>query len=185
MTADTAQVNRPDGWGPDNQRTLNYQTSEVSLVALNDSNGNPVFLGRAKTGTGLDEEKWQIRKITYDSNQGVTRVEWPENSRGANSENFEFFWNNENSATVTGITNANPGVVTTSAAHNFTNGDKVYFQDVVGMTEVNFDGTDNIYTVANVAATTFELSGTDTTAFTAYSSGGTVSDADVVNYTYG
>lgn len=72
--------------------------------------------------------------------------------------------------TISGITQANPGVVTTSTAHGLANGDVVTLESVVGMTEVN-----NVaFTVANVASTTFELSGVDTSGYTAYSSGGSV-----------
>ena len=71
-------------------------------------------------------------------------------------------------ATITGVTQANPAVVTTSAAHTFVNGESVDITGVIGMTELN----GNTYTVANVTATTFELLGIDSTAFTAYSSGG-------------
>lgn len=70
--------------------------------------------------------------------------------------------------TITGVTQANPGVVT-SASHGFTNGDVVYIDGVVGMTELN----GNTYTVANADTNTFELSGVDTTGYTAYTSGGT------------
>ena len=69
---------------------------------------------------------------------------------------------------ITNITQANPGVVTITA-HGYANGDEVIISDVVGMTEVN----GLTATVANVTANTFELSGVDTTGFTAYSSGGT------------
>ena len=72
------------------------------------------------------------------------------------------------SITSPGITNANPGVVT-SNAHGLSNGDKVKITSVVGMTEVN----GNVYTVANVDTNTFELSGTDTSTYGTYSSGGT------------
>jgi len=71
---------------------------------------------------------------------------------------------------ITDITQNNPGVVTTSAAHGLSNGDTVWLYDVVGMTEVN----GNTYTVANKNASDFELSGTDTSGFTAYGSGGKV-----------
>lgn len=70
--------------------------------------------------------------------------------------------------TITNITQANPAVVT-SASHGLSNGAKVTIASVVGMTEVN----GIVYTIANVAANTFELSGIDSTLFTAYSSGGT------------
>lgn len=68
---------------------------------------------------------------------------------------------------VTDITQANPGVVT-SAAHGLVNGDQVTFASVGGMTEVN----GNTYTVASATTDTFALSGTDTSGFTAYTSGG-------------
>ena len=71
---------------------------------------------------------------------------------------------------ISNITQADPGVVTTSASHGLENGDTVWLYDVVGMTEVNGE----TYTVANKTATTFELSGVDTSGFTAYSSAGSV-----------
>lgn len=70
------------------------------------------------------------------------------------------------SYTITGITQANPGVVTTSAAHGYENGDIVYIQGVVGMVEVN----NRSFTVANKTSTTFEIE--DCSGHTAYSSGG-------------
>ncbi|MCK5604304.1 hypothetical protein KAR91_20615 [Candidatus Pacearchaeota archaeon] len=75
---------------------------------------------------------------------------------------------------VTNITKANPGVVSASG-HSHENGDTIMLTDVVGMTEVN----GNLYTVANiVAGVSYELSGTDTTGFTAYSSGGLTSTVE-------
>ncbi len=71
-------------------------------------------------------------------------------------------------ATITNVTQANPGEVTV-VSNPFTNGDEVDIAGVVGMTELN----GNTYTVANGTGTTFELSGTDTTGFTAYVSDGT------------
>lgn len=69
--------------------------------------------------------------------------------------------------TITGITQANPGVVT-SNAHGYENGAEVYLSGIVGMTELN--GVTAI--VAGVAANTFQLSGINTTAYGAYVSGG-------------
>lgn len=73
----------------------------------------------------------------------------------------------QNIGAITNITQANPAVVS-QAAHGYANADKVLITDVVGMTEVN----NNIYTIANVAAGTYELQGVDSTGFTAYTSGG-------------
>ncbi len=80
---------------------------------------------------------------------------------------------------ITGITAANPAVVT-SAAHGFSNGDRVLIQSVTGMTEVN----NRHFVVANVATNTFELSGLNSSAFTAYSSGGTASKIVELTTTY-
>jgi hypothetical protein len=66
---------------------------------------------------------------------------------------------------ITGITQANPGVVT-ATAHGYANGDTVYITDVVGMTEVNGFS----FVIANVTANTFEI--IDTTSYTTYTSGG-------------
>lgn len=69
--------------------------------------------------------------------------------------------------TITGITQANPGVVT-SNGHGFSNGDIVRITEVAGMTQLN----GNYYTVASVATNTFELSGTNTSGYGSYSSAG-------------
>lgn len=69
-------------------------------------------------------------------------------------------------ATITGISQANPAVVT--AANSFENGDQITIVDVVGMVEVN----SGIFTVANRISTSFELEGVDSTGFTLYTSGG-------------
>lgn len=69
---------------------------------------------------------------------------------------------------ITGITAANPAVVT-AAAHGFLTGDHVHIYDVVGMTEVN---RDEPYHVTKVLDTTFQLTGINSTNWTAYTSGG-------------
>ena len=69
---------------------------------------------------------------------------------------------------ITGVTQANPAVVTITG-HGYTTGDAVEIEDVVGMTELN----GKRYTITVLTANTFELDGIDSTGFTAYSSGGT------------
>lgn len=71
------------------------------------------------------------------------------------------------SKTITGITAANPPVVS-STAHGYANGDIVYIDGVVGMTQLN----GRCFVVANQASGTFELKGVDATGYTAYASGG-------------
>jgi len=178
-----ASQNRPFKFGERDRRELIVQDSEVSLICINDTNGNPIFLGRAKAGEPTSDDKWQIRKIQYDDNEGVTRVTWPQDDEGNASTDYEFIWSTVSDLTITNITQANPGVVTVSDIGDLQNGDQIVIQEVEGMTEVNFTGS-NIYTVANIAGNDFELQGTNTSAFTAYSTGGTVIFGEVVNYTY-
>ncbi len=176
-------INRPFKWGADDRREFIVQDSEVALVAINDTNGNAVFLGRAKAGILVTESKWQIRKITWDANSSPTRVEWPQNDESSASSNYEFLWSSDSDLTITGISQENPAIVTVSSIGDLINGDKIVIQDVLGMTEVNFDGS-NIYTVAGISGATFQLSGIDSSAFTAYSSAGIVVFGSVVNNTY-
>lgn len=73
--------------------------------------------------------------------------------------------------TITGITAANPAVVS-STAHGLSNGDRVIITGVLGMVELN----NREFTVAGVTANTFQLSGVNSSAYTAYASGGTASE---------
>jgi len=183
VTISRQRTNRPFKFGERDRRQFIVQESEVALRAINDTSGNPIFLGRSLIGTAEADDKWQIRKIAYDSNGSVTSVTWPQNDESNPSADYEFEWSSVSDLSITGITQANPAAVTVSAAGTLANGDKIIIEDVAGMTEVNFDGT-NIYTVANLVGTTFELQGIDSTGFTAYSSGGSVIYGNVVNLTY-
>lgn len=69
---------------------------------------------------------------------------------------------------ITGITKANPAVVTV-ASHGYSNGQDVWINSVGGMTQVN----GRRFRIANVTTNTFELSGVDSTGYTTYTSGGT------------
>ena len=84
--------NRPLKYGERDRREFIVEDCEVALQAENDANGNPIYLGRAKIGTATSEAKWQIRSITYDGNQGVTEVTWPQNDQSNASGEYEFIW---------------------------------------------------------------------------------------------
>ena len=80
--------------------------------------------------------------------------------------------------TITGVTQANPAVVT-SNGHGLYNGNKIVISGVVGMTQLN----GNTYYVQNRTANTFSLSSNadpasttnvDSSGFTAYGSAGTI-----------
>ena len=73
------------------------------------------------------------------------------------------------SKAITAATQANP-VALTVTAHGRTTGDYVQINSVVGMTQLN----GKIYTVTVIDVNTLTLNGVDGTAFTTYTSGGTV-----------
>jgi hypothetical protein len=72
-----------------------------------------------------------------------------------------------NGASISAITQANPGVITTTVDHGLTSGDAGKLENISGMTQLN--GRRFVATV--LSSTTFSI-GIDTTAFTAYTSGG-------------
>ena len=56
-------------------------------------------------------------------------------------------------ATVTGVTAADPAVVTTSAAHGLATGQHVFLKDLVGMTELS----SRFFSITVLSSTTFSL----------------------------
>ncbi|MDX1532801.1 MAG: ubiquitin-activating E1 FCCH domain-containing protein [Nitrosopumilaceae archaeon] len=113
------------------------------------SEGNEFFIYGINGATWLNNEPWvvgsNVNEDYFDVNMDITSY----------------------GNVIGGITQANPAVVT-STAHNLTNGDIIYITDVSGMVQVN----NKTFTVANVTTNTFELSGIDSTAYTAYTTGG-------------
>lgn len=80
---------------------------------------------------------------------------------------------------ITGITKANPAVVTYAGADTYANGDRVIITGVVGMSQVN--NREFIVANVNAGANTFELqdssaTNVNSTNYDAYTSGGTVAE---------
>lgn len=90
----------------------------------------------------------------------------------------------EAAKTITGATQASPCVIT-SASHGFSNGDEVYISGVGGMARLNGRN----FIVANAGTNDFELTDIDgndidSTGYTAYTSGGSVSRVYELTTTY-
>lgn len=68
---------------------------------------------------------------------------------------------------ISGATAANP-VVVTATAHGYANGDIIYIDGVVGMTQLN----GRVFVCDGITANTVNLKGIDGTGYTAYTSGG-------------
>ena len=128
------------------------------------------FAGRSKDGG-------KVRLISFEfSDEQAYILEF-----GANY--IRFFKDGgiltEATTAITGITQANPAVVT-AASHGLSNGDRVFITSVAGMSQVN-----NLeFTVANSTTNTFELSGINSTNYDAYTSGGAVGKIVEVTTTY-
>lgn len=80
---------------------------------------------------------------------------------------------------ITNATQTNP-VTITAPAHGFVNGDQVYINNVVGMTQLN----GKRFTVTNSAVNTFDLLGIDGTGYSAYISGGVVARVYTISSPY-
>lgn len=83
-----------------------------------------------------------------------------------------FYYNGQVTGTITGVTQANPAQVT-SPLHGLQTGAQIIIRNVGGMTNLN----NNTYTITVVDPNNFTLDGVDSSAFPAYTSGGTWSIA--------
>ena len=119
-----------------------------------------------------EDEVWAIVKRTVGGNP-VRYVEcFVPRDYGPDKKDAFFVdcgltWDGGDPVAISGATKANP-VVVTATSHGFSNGDKVRITGVGGMTQLN----EHVYTVANKAAHTFELSGIGGTGYSTYTSGG-------------
>lgn len=84
------------------------------------------------------------------------------------------------SVTITGVTQ-NTTALVTAPAHGFANGDRVIIQNVSGMTELN----NRHFIAAGVTTNTFQLTGINSTGYSAYTSSGTASEIVELTTTYG
>ena len=142
---------------------------------------DPVVLTTATHGLSDGDEidiEGMLFTPQYDTNETETQPDQLNGRRyfvADTTATTAALFSNENGISITGLTQADPGVVTTGAAHGLSDGDIIAMHGIAGMTEAN----DNIYKVANSTSTTFELNtaadaNVDTTGFTAYTNSGSV-----------
>lgn len=138
-----------------------------NLVNMTIADNGMFWNGQIKTHTDI------LLITTADDAGGLAAA-----GQGRNSITGNLTARDSDSNVITGITQANPAVVTYSGTDNWVNDHKVFITAVVGMTEVNLQA----FTIKNVntGANTFELrneadtANIDSTAYGAYSSGGIV-----------
>lgn len=120
-------------------------TQNADVMTLVHPDHDPANLNR------LADDNWTLTNISY-----APTVATPMFSAGSTSK------------VITGISKANPAVVT-AVAHGFVTGNLITINSVVGMTEVN----GRSFTITVLTNDTFELNGEDSTGYAAYVSGGT------------
>lgn len=167
FTSAAAAVTIPLGFLPDRMIVTNYTASVTDATAVFRSeyfrNLTPAAGAIQFTKTITTGAVTEAALLT----NGFTLV-----NSGADWDNTQY--------TITGVTNANPGVVTVTSISptntlTLVNGMTVTISGVVGMTQLNT----NRYIVAGISGSTFQLydlfgNPVDTSAFGTYSSGGIV-----------
>jgi len=167
----TSSVSTGGNW-TNTIRVTGITTSRIFTITIAGTWSGTVTLQRSLTDSSGPFED----VTTYTANTTVSYDDDLDNQIawyriGVDSTDFA-------TATITNVTQANPGQVTTSAAHGFSDGEIVGITGVVGMTELN----GNSYTVTVVDTTNFTI-GVDTSGFTAYSSAGTATSEGPVSLT--
>ena len=95
------------------------------------------------------------------------------------STNQELLNSSQPSGFITGATQANPCQIT-SPGHSLISGTQIYIGNVKGMTQLN----SALYTITVVDANNFTLNNTDSTGFSAYTSGGVWNTSPINGQTY-
>lgn len=140
--------------------------------------GQAIVESIATIPNGEEDEVWLVVKRTIDGST-VRYVEYLMPFRMPDEQEDCFYVDSgltlDTPITITGITNADPGVVTTNGAHGLSDGDIVRITIVDGMTEVN----KKYFIVDDAAGNTFSLddmnnNDVDTTDYGVYVSGGEV-----------
>lgn len=160
---------------------LDYQDGGHGILATTSTSNTP-----ANPGTGNGNSVYQMYKSylsggAYDYRQirkpvaGTIKVYRNGTLATAGTANGNYAidtttglitWVNDSVIVVTGITQANPGVVTTFTAHGLTTGQQVMITGIGGMTQVN----NILHTVSVIDSTHFSIE--NTSAYTAFTSGG-------------
>lgn len=122
-------------------------TQSADVMTLVHPNHDPRNLNR------LADDNWTLTTISY-----APTVTAPTFTSGSTDKS------------ITGITQANPAVVT-ATAHGFVTGNLISISGVGGMTEVN----GRSFTITVLDNNSFQLNGEDSSGHTAYTSGGTAS----------
>lgn len=147
QSADVITIVHPD-YAPRELARTGHTAWSLSITSFKPAMGRPAAIAASSITAGALTFKWKITAVNAETGE--------ESLPGLRA-----------AQTITAASQANPCQITV-AAHGLSTGDQVYISGIVGMTELN----DRDYTITYVGANTFTLDGVDSTAYTAYSSGG-------------
>jgi len=94
---------------------------------------NPTSMGFGVAFVSTDSDEWDDDTTEWDD---AGRV-WGSTSFAKGAENLVFCVPGTSTGSISAATKANPVRITTSSAHNLSNGDKIIIDGVAGMTEIN------------------------------------------------
>ena len=159
----------------------NWSTNTLTLRDL----PNPSSMGFGVAFVSTDSDEWDDNTKDWNT---AARV-WGSLTFEKGAENLLFCVPGTSTGVMSAATKANPVRITTSSAHNLSNGDKIIIDNVAGMTEINAPAG-SAYPAAGVLyakidatnpATEFTLytdadlsTSLDGTGFTTYTSGGNI-----------
>ena len=159
----------------------NWSTNTLTVRDL----PNPSSMGFGVAFVSTDSDEWDDNTKDWDT---AARV-WGSLTFEKGAENLLFCVPGTSTGVMSAATKANPVRITTSSAHNLSNGDKIIIDNVAGMTEINAPAG-SAYPAAGVLyakidatnpATEFTLytdadlsTSLDGTGFTTYTSGGNI-----------
>ena len=159
----------------------NWSTNTLTLRDL----PNPSSMGFGVAFVSTDSDEWDDNTKDWDT---AARV-WGSLTFEKGAENLLFCVPGTSTGVMSAATKANPVRITTSSAHNLSNGDKIIIDNVAGMTEINAPAG-SAYPAAGVLyakidatnpSTEFTLytdaslsTSLDGTGFTTYTSGGNI-----------
>jgi len=130
----------------------------------------PFLIAPFGTGLDTDMEPWLLPQDAFGEMVNAHIHHGVVEKREGYSKQGDVVHQDQTNWKVTGVTLADPCVVSVTSTAGLTAGDIVEIRNVVGTTELN----GNQYTIANVGGTSFELQNVDSQLFTAWGSLGDV-----------
>ena len=170
-----------------NTRPLQFRDADGHLIPYNPSDNTSKivyasdlyrYYGSVRPGNAVTVAGWRISRETVDTSGNTTDIQF---YNGLND--FVNTWNSGTTLAITGVTKASPCVVSMASTATLTSNQIVYISGVVGMTQIN----SHHYKITVLNSTTISLQDMDndadinSSAYTTWSSGGTVNKIEYAN----